>query len=138
LGATTLGQVARDLAKADQPAVRRAQRGDDDVGPEPGAVLADAPAVVLEPAVLAGQSQFGAGPVALVGLVGIEDGEMFAQDLIGGVAVDRLPAAGPGDDVAAGVEHEDGVVADALDEEPELLLPAMQAVSDLTAVVAVV
>ena len=40
-------QVARDLAEPDERAVLVAQRRDDHVGPEPRAVLADAPALVL-------------------------------------------------------------------------------------------
>ena len=48
LGRFALGQVARDLGKADELAGRRADRIDDDIGPEARAVLADAPAFALE------------------------------------------------------------------------------------------
>ena len=46
-----VGQIARHLGEADQLAVLGAQRGDHHVGPESRAVLAHAPALVLEPSV---------------------------------------------------------------------------------------
>ena len=49
---TAPGEVARDFRKPEQLPARVAHRGDDDVGPEPAAVLADAPAFVLEAAEL--------------------------------------------------------------------------------------
>src|SRR6185312_8702088 len=53
LGVATLGDVAGDLGKADEPAVLP-DRVDDDAGPEEGAVLADAPAFLLVTALLPG------------------------------------------------------------------------------------
>ncbi len=50
LGTPALGQVAGDLREADERAVGVAQGGDDDVGPEQRAVLAHAPALLLEAA----------------------------------------------------------------------------------------
>src|SRR5690606_9733690 len=46
--AAPFAQIARDLREADELTVRVAQRRDDDVRPEPGAVLADPPRLVLE------------------------------------------------------------------------------------------
>ena len=51
-----LGQVARDLGEAEQRAGVVDERGDHHVGPEARAVLAHAPALVLEAAVLAAPS----------------------------------------------------------------------------------
>jgi hypothetical protein len=49
-GGASLGEVARDLGKADDLAGWLPDRIDDDIGPEPVAVLADAPPLVHEPA----------------------------------------------------------------------------------------
>ena len=46
-----LRDIAGDLGEADELTVSVSQGGDDDVRPEPGAVLADPPPLVLEPAV---------------------------------------------------------------------------------------
>src|SRR5690242_264758 len=46
----------------------------------------------------------------------IEDGEVPADDLVGGVLVDALGAGVPRGDAPVGVEHEDGVVGDAVDD----------------------
>src|SRR6185436_18380896 len=53
LGGPALGQIARDLGEADDLAGVVAERCDHHVGPEPRAVLAHAPALVLEPALTA-------------------------------------------------------------------------------------
>ena len=47
---------------------------------------------------------------------------MPADDLLGRVALDALGARVPARDPALGVEHEDGVVPDALDQQAEALL----------------
>ena len=49
-----LGDIARDLGEADEVAVLVADRIDDHIGPEAGAVLADAPALLLEAALAGG------------------------------------------------------------------------------------
>jgi hypothetical protein len=59
---------------------------------------------------------------ALNVLVGVEDGEVLSDYLLGVVALDALGAFVSGGYVAVGVEHEDGVVLDALDEQAEALL----------------
>ena len=70
--APALGQVARDLREAEQLARAVAQGGDDDVGPEPRAVLADAPAFVLEAAFARGDVQLVVGRAALGAIRRIE------------------------------------------------------------------
>ena len=81
LGGLPLGEVARDLGEADELARGIADRIDDDVRPEAGAVLADAPALLLE-ASLAGRGLQGPrGQPALPILVGVEAGEVLADDL---------------------------------------------------------
>ena len=126
--AAALGQIARHLGEADQLAVLGAQRGDDHVRPELRAVLADAPALVLEPAVARRALQLA---LALAGadlLVVVELREVVADDLARLVALDPLGAGVPGHDAAARVEHEDRVVLDRLDQQAEARLALAQLV----------
>src|SRR5262249_24646451 len=86
------------------------------------AVLAHAPALVLE---TPGPGRDLELHLALAGahvLLGVEAREVLADDLVGAPALDALGADVPGRDAAVGVEHEDGVVEDALDEEPQLVV----------------
>ena len=77
-----LGDVARDLGEADDIALRVADAVDDNAGPEPGAVLAHAPALGLVPAFArrgrqrAGRDLFG------VIFRGVEFRKMPADDLV--------------------------------------------------------
>src|SRR5213079_559245 len=87
LGALLTGEVARQLGEADQPALAVAQRGDGDAGPEAGAVLADAPAFVDEPAGLGRDLQLVLGPAALARVGRIEGGEVAADDLVRRIAL---------------------------------------------------
>ncbi len=123
LGPLAIGEVAGDLGVAPVLAVGRHQRGDDDVGPEPGAVAPHPPALGL-PAPLApwpsARPCVGhAGPPVLLGVEG-RDGP--ADDLVGPVALEPLGADVPAGHPAVGVEQEDGVVGDAGDEQAEPLL----------------
>src|SRR5258708_26530932 len=54
LGVDAIGQIARDLAEAEQTAALVANRGDDDVGPKRRPVLPDTPPLVLEAALARG------------------------------------------------------------------------------------
>ena len=76
-----LGQIARDLGESDDLPVRRTDRIDDHMGPEPAAVLADAPAFAFEPAFARGGLQRARGKPGLAILIGIEAGKMAADDL---------------------------------------------------------
>jgi len=64
-----------------------------------------------------GESEFAFGPVILHRFLGIKDGEMFAEDFFARVALDGSRAGVPGEDVAVGVEDEDGVVLHGVNEE---------------------
>src|SRR5215211_4037160 len=85
-----LADVTGDLGKADELARGIVDRIDDHVSPHPGAVLADAPTLSLE-AALAGCGRQGSdGQPALPILVGVEAGEVLADDLLFGVALEAL------------------------------------------------
>src|SRR6202035_4313482 len=122
LDALALGEVAGYLGEADEPPFRVVEGGDDDVRPERRAILADPQPLVLEAADMLRNFQLVLRPAPRHRLGGIELGEVQAEDLAGPVALDPLGAGVPADHVAFGVEHEDGIVADTLDEQPEALL----------------
>ena len=126
LGLAALGDVAGDLGESAQDPGLVADGVDDDAGPEAGAVLAHAPALRLEPALVQGG---GERPLRHSGgavLVRVEAGEMPADDLAGAVALHPRRARIPTADAAGGVEHEDRVVDHALDQQAELFLAAPQ------------
>jgi hypothetical protein len=122
LAALALGEVAGDLGEPDELAATVAHGGDHDVRPELAAVLADAPALVLEPAIAEGFLEL---VFALAGadvVLRIEHGEVTADDLVAGVALGALGAEVPGRHVSARVEQEDRVIADAGHEQAEQLV----------------
>ena len=114
------GHVARDLREPAQLATLLVvQRGDHHVRPEPRAVLAHAPAFVLEAALGGGEAQFRHRPAGAVGFLRVEAREMVADDLFGAVALDAFGAFVPADDDALRIEREDRVVAHAVHQQPE-------------------
>src|SRR5690606_37231220 len=113
--AAPFAQIARDVREADELAARIAQRGDHDVGPEARAVLADAPAFVLETAFHARDAELVLRPRGLDRLRRIEARQMRADDLVGFVARDLTGTGIPRRDEPFGVQHEDRVVVDVLD-----------------------
>ena len=76
-----------------------AQRRDDDVRPEARAVLADAPALVLEASVLRRLAQLELREMLGDVFGRVEDREVLADDLVGAVALDALGAGVPAQDV---------------------------------------
>jgi hypothetical protein len=63
----------------------------------------------------------------------VEDPEVLADDFVGGVTLAALCPRVPGGHPAVRVEHEDRIVADGLDQEPEPLLAPQQRFLLLTA-----
>src|SRR6185437_15857398 len=114
-------KVARNLRKADQPAFTIAQRCDDDVRPKPRSILADAPVLVLEASVAGGDVELVTRESRRDCLLRIEHFERFSDDLLARVTFDPLRARVPADDAAGRIEPDQGVVLDALYEQPELL-----------------
>src|SRR5690606_32180414 len=54
--------------------------------------------------------------------LGIEGGKGAADDLVAGVSLDSLRAFVPAGNPAGGIKHEDSVVPDALDQQPEAFI----------------
>ena len=117
LGVPSLGDVARDLRKAKQLAVRVADRVDDDVRPEQSAVLAHPPTLGLVAALLGRRAERAVSRAGRAIGLGVEDRDVPADDLVGRVALDPLGAGVPADDLARGVEHDQRIVDDAGGEE---------------------
>jgi hypothetical protein len=107
------------LAKPSKPAVVVAHRGHHDVRAECGAVLAHAPALVLEAPLGARHFQLALRLAERALLFRVEARQPLADDLVGLVAEDALGARIPAGDAAFGVEHEDGVVDDAVHHQAE-------------------
>jgi hypothetical protein len=131
------GQVARHLHEPLVAAFAVVDRGDHHVRPEPAAVLAQAPALVLEPALSERDVEFVPRPVDVELLLRVEDREVPADDLGGVVALVELRALVPAGDVAVHVEHEDRVVAHALHHQAEAFLALAQAFERVVARAAV-
>jgi hypothetical protein len=116
LVAPPLGQVAGDLGITEQLAGSADQGRDHDVGPEARPVLADTPTLVLEAAIAQRATQLLLRPTRRDRCGLVEDREVAADRLVGGVLLDRLRAAVPGGDAALRRQHEDRVVANAFDQ----------------------
>ena len=112
-----VGEVARDLGEAEQPALFVAQRGDDHVRPEARAILAYAPTLVLEAPLGGRDLELVLRPAAVDRLAGVEGREVAADDLLGAVALEALRAGVPRHDAAVPVEQEKCVVLGLLDEQ---------------------
>ena len=123
LGLAPLGDVAGDLGEAEQRAVVVADRIDDGLRPEARAVLADPPALGLEPALLGGglQDARRAGPPRWSSSVK-KAREMPADDLVGLIALEAPRARIPGRDMPGRLEHVDRIIGDGVDQQLEALL----------------
>ncbi len=125
-GVLALRQIARHLGEPDQRASVVSQRGDDHVGPESGSVFANAPPFVLDPPLARRLGQQPGRPPALPILLRVEELDRLADDLLSLVPLDERGPGVPGHHPSFAVEHEDRVVADALDEHAETLVALVQ------------
>ena len=114
-----LGHVAGDLGKADEPALFVVDAVDDHAGPEAAAVLAHAPALALIFAFAPRGLEHLARKTGLAVLVGVEFGEMLADDLLGLEPLDLLGARVPAGHDPVGRQHVDRIIDDRLDQELE-------------------
>jgi len=118
---SALAEIACNFAEAKQFAVMVVNRGNGDARPETRAVFADAPAFLLNPAVLSCLREHVLRFMDPTVCFGVETREMAADDFLGRVTLDALRAAIPAGYIALGIEHEDGVVLDSINQQPELL-----------------
>ena len=91
------------------------------VGPEARAVLAQAPAFVVGTPGARGLTQDAFRPSRLNVLRAIEDRDVLADHLAGGIALDPLRTLVPGEDVPIGPDQEDRIVQDSVDQEANRL-----------------
>ena len=121
-GKHPFGDVAGDLGETAEGPRGVVDRGDDDVRPESGAILADAPSFAFGRSVLPRQLEsllrFSGGDI----LLRIENREMLPDDLLVFVPLDPARPEIPGRDLPVGIENEDGVIAHRIDEETHQLL----------------
>src|SRR5207302_221405 len=83
LGELSLGEITGNFHVAAHRTRAIAQRRDDGIGPEAGAILAHAPVLVLAAAAGGSLAQFVVGPACLHRLRRVEAGEMLADDFLG-------------------------------------------------------
>ena len=119
LGRLALGDVAGDLGVADQ-LVAIEDRIDHHTGAEARPVLARPPGLGFEAAILARGLEVAQRQALLDVAGGIEAREVRADHVGGVVALDPAAAAVPGADIAARIEHVDGVVGDGVQQQREL------------------
>ncbi len=122
LGKLLVGDVAGDLGEADQFAVVPPDRVDDGVDPEPRAILAQPPALGLEPPVAGGGAERASRKVCLDILRGEETRLLLPDDFLGAITLEPLGAGVPGRDHSLGIEQVNGIVGDRADQEPDTLL----------------
>src|SRR6185312_3937398 len=84
-------------------------------------VLADSPALVFEASFARGDVELVTGKSRRDRLLRIEHLERSSDDLVARVTFDPLGAGVPADDSAGRIERDEGVVLDALYQQPELL-----------------
>ena len=120
LAAAALRHVAGDLRVTEELAgAGFADRGDHHVGQELGRIPAHPPALGRVPPLLRRRAEF-AGRLAAGDVLGREEERVGQADDLGvGIAEDAFGPGVPADDRAVRIEHEDGVVGDALDEQAE-------------------
>ena len=123
-----LGLVASDLGEPDVTTSVVVHGADHHARPEPAPVLAHAPPVLGELAFAEGHLEVALGVVGRLLLGRIEDPERSTDDLARAVPLDPLGPGVPADHVAVHVEHEDGVLANGPDQQPEGRLAASQVV----------
>ena len=114
-----LRHVPGHLGEAREGAVGSVQRRDHDVRTEQVAVLPDAPPLIPDAPFRGGLAQQALRLAGRPVLFREEPGERLPQNLFRGVSFDPLRPRVPGNDPARLVEREDGVIADALDQQLE-------------------
>src|SRR5262249_10640698 len=120
-----LADIARDLGEANQLAALVGDAIDHHAGPETRTVLAHAPALRLEFSAAGGGGECPLRRAGVAILLTVKTAVMLTDDLLGAIALDALRARIPVADDPVGIEHEHGVVADAIDQQLEAPLRLM-------------
>ncbi len=116
-GGFSLAQIPRDLGVAEQFARRGPDRVDHHMRPEPAALLVDPPVLGFEPALAAGLRQLRFRHRGGAVFIDVDPGEVLPDDLGRRVSHAALRAGVPAGDDPRRVQHVDGVVGDAFDEQ---------------------
>ena len=127
LVAASLCHVAGDFCEAEKPSMIVADGVDHGARPERPAVFAEAPAFGLRAALSSGgfeRALRGSGKAVFLSEKAFE---RLADDLVPAVALDPLCTRVPAGNDPIGVQHVDGVVHDALNQQAELALVFDQA-----------
>ena len=111
-----LGGVADDVGKTDQIALVVEDRGDRAGDKEQRAILANAPSLDFVLASLDRQLERTVRFASTALVRPIKYAEMLADDFVGGIADDLFRRAVPAGDASCRVEHENGIVGNALDQ----------------------
>ena len=111
---TPSGEVAGNLRETEQRARCIVHGLHDHARPEPAAVLAKSPALLLDTALCQRGQENSFADACAHFLFGVEAGKVLADDLGRQVALDFLGPEIPGGDEALRVKHEDRVIFDAL------------------------
>src|SRR5690606_34623999 len=117
LGPHPRREIPGDLAEAAEVSRGVPEGGDDDVRPEPRAVLAHAPTFVLDPTELERELELAPRFARGDFLRRVEGRDVLPDHLARGVALDALRTDVPRGDAALRIEHENRVVDDTLDEQ---------------------
>ena len=105
-----------------------AKRRDENVGPESGAVFPKPPSLIFHPSGFNRRSELSSRLVVCKILFGIENRKVLPYDLVRFIALESLSACVPAEDVAIGIEREDGIVDHPLHKET---IKVARRVSDL-------
>ena len=111
---TPFRQVARDFSESAQGPLFVAESGDNDVGPKARTIFANPPTFVFEAAFAFGHFEFQLGLSLLDVFRRIEPGKMLADDFARLPALQPFGSRVPGQHAAFGIQHDDGVVFDAI------------------------
>src|SRR4029077_8238859 len=110
-----VGYISCQLDKSAQRPARISEGRDDDVSPEPGAVFSDSPSFILAVSVAAGVRQHLLRLTPHHGVSGIKDGKMFADNVLGKVALQALRSGIPADHAPVRIQLKKGVLLNVLD-----------------------
>ncbi len=109
-GLFPVGKVTGNFGETEQLTICSAQRGDDHIGPEPGAVLAYPPTFVFESSLRGGYFKFVFRFSVFNHLLGIELGEVLADDLFRAISLNAFRPDIPGSHSSLRIEHENRIV----------------------------